>query len=124
IKAEERPFGCCNRMRGDVPRRPHEGYHMDQPQKSNASPADFPAAERQERRRRITQLIGVHGTSRGEKRFDAYPSTRVPRADQAVVWILYKEACLCALSTSPRSLQCERTKIIIIQFLSPHSLYR
>src|SRR4029434_4185719 len=40
IKAEERPFGCCNRMRGDVPRRPHEGYHMDHPQKSNASPAE------------------------------------------------------------------------------------
>src|SRR4029450_7769543 len=105
-------------MRGDVPRRPHEGYHMDHPQKSNASPADFPAAERQERRRRITQLLGVHGTSRGEKRFDAYPSTRGPRADQAVGWILSQEACLCALSTSPRSLPCEGRTSIIKSFLS------
>src|SRR5262245_4747539 len=104
-------------MRGDVPRSPNEGSRMDQPQKSNASPADFPAAERQESRRRSKQLIGVHGTSRGETRFDACPSTRVSRADQKVVWTIYKEECF-APRTSPRSLQCERTTIIIIRFLS------
>src|SRR5215475_12949413 len=104
-------------MRGGVPRRPNEDSRMDQPQKSNASPADFPAAERQESRRRIKQLIGAHGTSRGEKRFDEYPSTRVPRADQEVVGTIYKEECL-ALKTSPRSLQCEQTTSIIIRFLS------
>src|SRR5215471_4928926 len=108
-------------MRGDVPRSPNEGYRMDQPQKSHAAPADFPAAERQESRRRIKQLIGVHGTSRGENRFDEYPSTRVPRADQEVVWTIYKEKCF-APKTSPRSLQCERTTSIIIRFLS--GIYR